>query len=71
MENQDKYMYDKLLNYMCNELDKVIDKNIFVDVKYKKNVMAISSFLEFLRAGATIETKLTENNKIEFILKME
>lgn len=30
MENQDKYMYDKFLSSMCNELDKVIDKNIFI-----------------------------------------
>jgi len=71
MKNQDKYMYDKLLQVMCNELDKVVDKNIFIDVKYKKNVIAISSFLEFLKAGATIETNLTEDSKVEFILKME
>lgn len=70
-DSQEKYRYDKLLESLCKGLDGIIDNNTFKEAKYKKNVAAISAFLEFLKGGANVSTSFNGTDKVDFIIEME
>ncbi len=69
--NQEKYRYEKLLESLCKSLDGIIDNNTFKEAKYKKNISAISAFLEFLKSGASVSTSFNGTDKVDFIIEME
>lgn len=71
MGRDDKLLYHNLLKSLCDGLDKIIEDNTFQDVEYKKNVTTISSFLEFLKAGASVTSEFVGDKKINFTIEMK
>lgn len=68
--NSQKDDFDKILSILCEGVGRAIDENKIIEVKYKQKLLAISSFLEFIKAGAQVKMELSEEGKPIFIINM-
>ena len=66
----DEKFYE-FLNILCSAADDFIDKNDQSDLLINKKIFAISSFLEFLKAGADVDTFPIEGNDVTFVIKLK
>jgi len=64
----EKRKFNEFIGSLCNQMDNIIDKNVFCDIEYKQKTYAISSFLEFIKAGSDVKVLPIENNKATFII---
>ncbi len=69
-KNENEKMQD-VFEYLCNDLKLVLSKNIFQENEQKQKLYATSAFLEFLKAGASVEVLPIEDGKATFVINMK
>ena len=62
--------FDKILNILCEGVERAIDENKIIELEYKQKLLAMSSFLEFIKAGAQIKMEVNEEGKPTFVVNM-
>lgn len=68
---EENIKFNKVLTVLCSELDKIITSNVFDSTVNKQKISAISSFLEFIKAGADISVLPIDDNKATYIVEMK
>lgn len=63
--------FEKTLQVLCESMNKKIYSNQINSVRYKQKILALASFLEFIKAGANVSVETQEDNKITFIIGLE
>lgn len=66
MENNEELSYKNTLNQVCTTLDLAIENSNIQSKELRQKLFALSSFAEFLKAGADVETNGINNNVAEF-----
>lgn len=70
--NQKEILYvNDTIKTLCDIMDKVLKSGNINTIESKQKLCAISSFLEFLKAGADVTTETLENNMLAFIINMK
>lgn len=64
MSEQQKY--DELLDNICNSLDRAIEDETITDLAIRQKLSALSSFAEFIKAGADVRLDDLKDNIIKF-----
>jgi hypothetical protein len=57
---------NEVLEFLCESVKRVIDSEKIEDIKCKQKIYCISSFLEFIKAGADIKVLPFEDGKATF-----
>lgn len=72
MNNLDsqKDNFNKILSILCDGVERAISENKIIELQYKQKLLAISSFLEFVQAGADIRMEIGDDGKPKFIVNM-
>lgn len=70
-EQKEKQYVNDTIKTLCDIMDKVLNSGDINTITGKQKLCAISSFLEFLRAGADVTTETLENNMLAFIINMK
>ncbi|MBQ7140219.1 MAG: hypothetical protein IJO32_01795 [Bacilli bacterium] len=63
--------FTEYLSHLCKNIDSVIEKDIYKEYAIKQKLYALSSFIEFLKAGASLDVLPIENEKVTFIINIE
>ncbi len=71
MKDSENIEFYNFIKCLSNYIDDVIKKNTFESNEYKQKLYAISSFIEFLNAGASVRVLPIENNNISFVISMK
>lgn len=71
MNRSDKDNFELLINFLCNNLQSIISKEVIQEKRYKQKLYAVSSFLEFIKAGASVSVLPVENGKVMFVIDMK
>ena len=58
--------FDKTLQMFCYLANQVMNSSEISSVKYKQKMCAITSFLEFIKAGADISVENKTDDKVTF-----
>ena len=66
MENNEELSYKNTLNQVCTTLDLAIENSNIQNKELRQKLFALSSFPEFLKSGADVETNGINNNVAEF-----
>ena len=64
--NNSQYNFDKLISQICEALDFSIENANITDKVLRQKLFTLSSFVEFMKAGADIQTAGITNNVVAF-----
>ncbi len=64
--NNSQYNFDKLISQISEALDFSIENANITDKVLRQKLFALSSFVEFIKAGADIQTAGIKNNVVAF-----
>lgn len=71
MKEKEQFLFNSTLNHICRTLDSAINSDEITDMRLRQKLFALSSFVEFLSAGADVETNGIKDNIATYNIKLK